>query len=155
MPRDGAPRGETVHATAVAIDGRAILICGASNTGKSRLAAALVAASTPSRRIELIGDDRIVVIRDRGGRTQVRPHPRIAGFLERRGLGLVAMPFREEAPLAALVDLDGATRRNSGAANFPVLSLVHVCGEALRRDRLLAWWSSRLERQTDHTMSEK
>ncbi len=100
----GVPAGG-LHATAVAINGRALVIRGASGSGKSTLALALVAASRPGRRIVLVGDDRVLLSLRGDGRILARPHPRTAGFIERRGLGLVAMPWRERAPVAGRVEI--------------------------------------------------
>ena len=131
-----------LHATAVAIGGRALLIRGPSKAGKSRLAVALCAVSTPARPIALIGDDRVIleVRADRG--VSVRPHPRIAGFIERRGLGLVAMPFRDRAPVAAIVDLAPATTTCAAVQNLPALILVDVMSVDERAAAVLSWWGA-------------
>ena len=96
--------GRSIHASAVSIGGRGLLILGASRSGKSRLALALIAASRPACPIVLIGDDRILLSVGGGGLV-ARPHPRIAGFIERRGLGIVASPHAEKAPVAGFVEL--------------------------------------------------
>ncbi len=147
MPADGAPAGLAVHATAVAIEGRALLITGRSGAGKSRLAAALVAASTPRCRILLIGDDRVLLVgSDRG--LEARPHPRIAGFLERRGFGLVAMGWCERAMIAALATLGEDTAPFTLVRhNLPTINLVEV-REAFRHEAVLAWWPNLLANDT-------
>ena len=139
MSNDGRPRGLAIHASAVAIEGRAIVIFGAAGAGKSTLAAGLVAASTSYRPIKLIGDDRILLVPKRGGGLAARPHPRIAGFIERRGLGLVAMRFTPEAPVVAVVDLGDATARTAALQNFPVLSLLTIVDAACRVAQVLTW----------------
>ena len=80
-----------VHATGVAIGSRALLILGRSRAGKSRTACALIGLSRPNRPIRLIGDDRILLRVTRHG-VLARPHPRIAGFIEKRGLGPSGIP---------------------------------------------------------------
>ncbi len=57
-----------LHASAVAIDGRAILVCGASGAGKSSFAAALIGQGG-----QLISDDLSVLTFDSGGRACVLP----------------------------------------------------------------------------------
>ncbi len=139
MLAEGAPTGLAIHATAVAINGRALLISGRSGAGKSRLAIALVAASTRSRRIVLIGDDRILLVQS-GHELEARPHPRVAGFIERRGLGIVSMPWRERALVAGLAILgNDAAPCTVSRQNLPTIELVGV-SEALRAELLLAWW---------------
>ncbi len=145
------PEPLALHATAVAIGRRALLIRGASRAGKSSLAAALLAGSRPARRVELIGDDRVLLWPHRMDRAAealvVRPHPRTAGFIERRGLGLVAMPFRAEAPIAGLVDLPGALARPAALRDLPTLDLSALSlpapGSAPTADRAARvheWW---------------
>ena len=139
MPADGTPAGLAVHATAVAIGARALLISGRSRAGKSRLAAALVAASTPRRRIVLVGDDRVILSRTALGLV-ARPHPRIAGFLERRGLGVVAVPWRARATVAGVAMLDDdVAPYPARLENLPALRLVG-CDDAARAGAVLAWW---------------
>ena len=139
MPAEGAPAGLAIHASAVAIGGRALLIAGRSGTGKSRLATALVAASTRERRIELVGDDRVLLVQGARG-LAVRPHPRIAGFIERRGLGIVAVAWCGCAMVAGLAILgnDAAPVANS-LQNLATISLVDVC-EAAHVEAVLDWW---------------
>ena len=135
----GAPAGLALHASAVAIGGKALLILGRSRSGKSRLAAALVGCSRRHREIALIGDDRILLTETARG-LEARPHPRIAGFIERRGLGFVAMSWRERTTVAAVVRLDEhAAPDANGLANLPTLALV-PCDEAVRAGIVLAWW---------------
>ena len=90
---------ETVHATCVAIDGRGVLLRGASGAGKSDLALRLI-----DRGAVLVADDR-VCLAVRGGAVHASPPPALEGMLEVRGLGIVRLPFLEEAPVALLADL--------------------------------------------------
>ena len=87
----------------VAIDGRAVLIDGASGSGKSSLALALI-----DRGAHLIGDDG-VTLRRAGRRLWAQPPPNIAGLLEIRNVGIVELPT-VIAPVALLIRLDTATR---------------------------------------------
>ncbi len=88
-----------VHATAVAIDGEAVLLRGPPGAGKSDLALRLI-----DRGARLVADDQ-VVLRRLGDRVLVRAPAVIAGLIEVRGLGIVRVETIEEAPLALIVDL--------------------------------------------------
>ena len=89
-----------MHASCVAVNGRGVLIIGASGTGKSALALQLIAYGA-----DLIADDQ----------TQIALHdqhliatcpPQLSGMIEARGLGLLYSPPRPSAILAIVVDLD-------------------------------------------------
>lgn len=90
---------ERLHATGVAIDGRAVLIEGPSGTGKSDLALRLI-----DRGATLISDDYTLVTRD-GERLIASAPATIAGKIEVRGLGIVDMPFAAAVPVALIVSL--------------------------------------------------
>jgi energy-coupling factor transporter ATP-binding protein EcfA2 len=138
MPPE-AGHGLALHASAVAIGGEGILIIGRSGAGKSTLAAGLVERSTRQRPVMAVGDDLILLRAGPDGEWEARPHPRIAGFIERRGLGIVATPFVAVAPVRALIDLDGATTRCAALAHLPVLSLAAVADASSRCRRVLGW----------------
>jgi serine kinase of HPr protein (carbohydrate metabolism regulator) len=89
---------ETLHATSVAIDGRAVLLCGPSGVGKSDLALRLI-----DRGATLVSDDYTLVQRIDGALRATAPDT-IAGKMEVRGLGIVPMPHGD-APVALLCDL--------------------------------------------------
>ncbi|WP_294389898.1 HPr kinase/phosphatase C-terminal domain-containing protein [uncultured Sphingomonas sp.] len=91
---------ETLHATCVAIRGRGLLLTGASGSGKSDLALRLI-----DRGAMLVGDDGVIV-EARGGQLFARSGPHIEGRIEVRGLGIVALPYVEEAPLGLCIALD-------------------------------------------------
>ena len=147
MPSDPAPFA--IHATAVAIGDRGLVIRGASKAGKSTLALRLIAATTPELPIMLVGDDRVLVSR-RGHDTIVAPHPRIAGLIEQRGAGILTMPYRTGVPMTAIVDLEALPATEDGCAsrcdfagqNFP--SLRFVVGNRLnsRHARVLEWFAA-------------
>jgi hypothetical protein len=90
----------TLHASCIAIDGRGVLLTGASGAGKSDLALRLI-----DRGATLVGDDGIV-IEARDGRLVARPGPNIEGQIEVRGLGILAFPWAAQVPLALVVALD-------------------------------------------------
>lgn len=91
---------ETLHATTVAIDGRAVVIEGASGAGKSDLALRLI-----DRGARLVSDDRSVLVRV-GVALVARAPERMAGRIEVRGVGLAEVPHVAEAPVELLVRLD-------------------------------------------------
>lgn len=101
MSRDG----ETclVHATAVAIAGRAALILGPSGAGKSGLALRLIAGGAA-----LVSDDQVRLTRRGVGLVARAPAP-ISGMIEARGVGLLRVPVEAEAPVALAVDLSRAS----------------------------------------------
>jgi len=93
------------HASAVVIGGAGILILGPSGAGKSQLALALiVAAQSAGLFARLIGDDRISLAR-RGGRVIARGHPLILGKIEKRGVGILDIPFLSAAVIRFVVRL--------------------------------------------------
>ena len=96
---------ETVHATAVAIDGRAVLIMGPSGSGKSDLALRLL-----DRGFTLVSDDRTIVRRD-GQRLIASAPERIAGKLEVRGIGIVEVKSMTAVPIALIVELTSDIQR--------------------------------------------
>jgi serine kinase of HPr protein (carbohydrate metabolism regulator) len=97
----------TVHATAILVGPKAVLIRGPSGSGKSRLALGLL-QSWPFAR--LVGDDR-VYLEAANGRLLVRPADELAGLLEVRGLGIRRLPFELVAVLGLIVDLGVETDR--------------------------------------------
>lgn len=93
-----------VHATTVLVDGLGVLIRGPSGSGKSDLALRLIDAGA-----RLVADDQTAV-EARDGRLWASPPASIAGKLEVRGLGIVAVPFAPSAALGLAVDLVPADR---------------------------------------------
>src|SRR6202012_1013483 len=101
------PHQPSVHASAVAVGDRAVLIRGPSGSGKSRLAFDLILAGraglvAPAR---LVGDDR-VHLAPHGADLLVRPAPALAGLIEIYGLGIRHCDFVAEARVGLVVDLD-------------------------------------------------
>jgi len=99
----------TVHASAVLVGARAVLIRGPSGAGKSRLARELIDAGRHNGFgfARLVGDDR-VHLEAAGGRLLVRPAGALAGLLEIRGLGLIRLDHEPIAVVGLVVDLDAA-----------------------------------------------
>jgi HPr kinase/phosphorylase len=99
----------TVHASAVLVGARAVLIRGPSGAGKSRLALALIeAARTGTLRFaKLVGDDR-VHLDPANGRLLVRPAEALAGLIEVRGIGIRRLDYEPLAVVGLVVDLAAA-----------------------------------------------
>lgn len=87
------------HATAVAIDGEAVLLRGPSGSGKSDLALRLI-----DNGAQLVADDQ-TLLRRAGDRVLASAPPAIAGLIEVRGVGLVRVRVAVSAPLALIADL--------------------------------------------------
>jgi len=96
---------ETVHASTVAMDGRAVLITGPSGSGKSDLTLRLL-----DRGFVLVSDDRTIVKRQ-DDRLIASPPPNIAGKLEIRGIGIVDMEAVTDLPVALIVELTSDIQR--------------------------------------------
>ena len=96
---------ETLHASTVALDGRAVVISGPSGSGKSDLALRLLDCG-----FTLVSDDQTIV-RSSGERLIASAPPTIKGKLEIRGIGIVAMEQVDNVPVAMLVELTSDIQR--------------------------------------------
>lgn len=90
-----------MHASCVSRDGQAVLLVGPPGSGKSDLVLRLLA-----RGFDLIADDQVDICDD-----VVSCPAGLAGLLEARGLGIVRLPYREQARLALIVDLGAVPDR--------------------------------------------
>ena len=90
----------TLHASAVALDGRGLLIRGASGSGKSGLALQLMAMGAT-----LVSDDCVRVRRE-GNRILLDAPDPTRGRIEARGLGILGAEAAADVALAAIVELD-------------------------------------------------
>lgn len=98
----------TVHGTAVALGGRAVLIRGPSGSGKSDLALRCLALPPVLEgwpRAALVADDQVALTRTETGMIEMRVPPAIAGQIEVRGVGIVNVPHVASAELALVADL--------------------------------------------------
>ncbi|MDP8912232.1 MAG: HPr kinase/phosphatase C-terminal domain-containing protein [Pseudomonadota bacterium] len=111
---------ETLHASCVVKDGRAILISGRSGSGKSDLALRLI-----DRGASLVSDD-YTIVRRIGGKLLASAPPNIAGKLEIRGIGIVELPASGDAPVCMMVDLNRDVERMPAAAGPVVVAGIGV-----------------------------
>lgn len=96
---------ENLHASSVALDGRAVLISGPSGSGKSDLALRLL-----DRGFILVSDDRTIV-RKEGARLIASPPDTIKGKLEVRGVGIVDIANVTDVPVALVIELTSDIQR--------------------------------------------
>ncbi len=90
---------ESLHATCVAMDGRGILLIGASGSGKSDLALRLI-----DRGAKLVSDDRVTVQRDGDRLVASTPGP-MFGQIEIRAVGICRVEAVREVEVALVVRL--------------------------------------------------
>ncbi|WP_245898129.1 HPr kinase/phosphorylase [Phreatobacter cathodiphilus] len=121
----------TVHATAVLLGARAVLIRGPSGSGKSRLALDVLALAAAGRVpfARLVADDR-VALEAHGDRVVARAPAAIGGLVERRGEGIVPLAFELCAVVGLVVDLaaEDAARMPEAASLW-----TELCGVRLPR----------------------
>jgi HPr kinase/phosphorylase len=113
-PEAAMSSSPTIHATFFVVDGRGILVRGASGTGKSRLALHFIETAAEMGRIaKLVGDDR-VRIEPVENRLIASVPAAIAGLIERRsqhtldGLrdaGIEKIDFQPSALVSLVVDI--------------------------------------------------
>lgn len=109
-----------LHASAVAVEERGLLILGESGSGKSNLALQLIALGA-----DLIADDRVQTAQDPDGGLILSAPAAIAGRIEARHFGLLSLPSRT-ARAFAVVDLDQVETRR-----LPEKQSILITGEAL------------------------
>ena len=141
-----------LHATAVIYGESGVLILGPSGSGKSALALALMARASGAGAFgALIGDDRIYV-RKAEGRLVATGAANMAGMIERRMAGLIAVRHEPAAIVRLAVELSERGRQWPrmpddhdgaiiGGVRLPRLALdsaLSVCDQALAVEERLA-----------------
>lgn len=141
------PGALILHASAVALGARALVITGPAGSGKSGLALRLMALGA-----RLIADDRTLILpRPDGPPLAAAPGP-IRGLIEARFLGILAADPAPPTPVAAILDLAGTeTERlpprrttliagaeipllhNSESPHFPAALIQYLKGGAAER----------------------
>ena len=91
---------QTLHATTVAVAGRAVLIRGVSGSGKSGLALQLLALGA-----RLVADDR-TRLWCQGTALMAGAPDAIRGRIEARGVGILAVPAMGPCAVALVVNMD-------------------------------------------------
>lgn len=112
-----------VHGTCVLLDDMGILLRGASGSGKSDLALRLIDSGAL-----LVADDRVDITRTQDS-LWAKPPEVLAGKLEVRGVGVMAMPFYPKAQIRLIVDLvaDRAVERLPLDLSASVLDIAIPC----------------------------
>ena len=119
MTKDGRIIRATSVALALGPAGAAlggVLLLGPSGAGKSDLALRLI-DSCPFRAARLIADDYTALTRHDDGWRAAAP-PTLAGALELRGIGVVAMEHRDDIPVLCAFDLAAAPARAPACRDF-------------------------------------
>jgi HPr kinase/phosphorylase len=98
-------RDLNIHATCVALGRKGVLLLGPSGAGKSDLALRLINDGA-----RLVADDRTDLFL-RNGRLHARPPAAIAGLIEVRGLGIIALPTARPPAVALAVQLGRPAQR--------------------------------------------
>ncbi len=98
---------DRVHATAIALGGRAALIRGASGSGKSDLAfrcLGLGLSAVVHDKVMLVSDDQVLLRRE-GAFLRASAPPQLLGKLEVRGIGILEVEAVTEANVVLIADL--------------------------------------------------
>lgn len=121
-----------IHGTVVALAGQGVLLRGRPGSGKSDLALRLI-----ERGGRLVADDRVDLTLRRGRVVAAAPRA-LAGLIEARGVGIVAVPRRARAPLALVADLTDRAR----VERMPAPDRCVLLGVSLPRLRLAPFEAS-------------
>lgn len=136
-----------IHATAVVVDGRGLLITGKSGAGKTSLALTLIDMCRARQgRAFFIADDQ-VWLSAVSGRLVAEAPETIAGLVELRGFGPASIANERRAIIDALVVLDGdhnvprvhlQQRESLQGVTLPKLTLPFASSSGSAR-AILAW----------------
>jgi HPr kinase/phosphorylase len=117
---------ERIHATAIAVGQRAIIIRGPSGSGKSDLALrclAVAASQLVASPARLVADDQVVLTRDGLALSAAAPQT-LLGRLEVRGLGIIDVDPEQDARVVLVVDLVERSRIERMPDPWPTASIL-------------------------------
>ena len=110
---------KNIHATAVDIDGKGVLLIGAPGSGKSDLAFRLIM----NKNAVLIADDRVDIFVENGVLKATCPE-NIKGLLEVRGIGICKFPFHDSVEIKLVVQLEKPDTKIERLPNKETTSLM-------------------------------
>lgn len=121
---------ERIHATAIAFGDAAVLIRGASGSGKSDLALRCLACPASAllpHTVRLVADDQVLLTRQ-GDRLIAAAPEVLRGLIEVRGVGILPVPAISHATVRLVADLvqGGTIERLPETSNTVTLSGVAV-----------------------------
>ncbi|WP_041321180.1 HPr kinase/phosphorylase [Hyphomicrobium denitrificans] len=136
---------DRIHATAIAVGGRGVLIRGPSGAGKSDLALRCLAfgPSTLLRdTVKLVADDQVILRNDRSRtlhRLIASAPATLRGKIEVRGVGILEVAVEDEAEIALVADL----ARESPVERYPdPWPMIVISGVEIPLIRLLPFENS-------------
>lgn len=94
-----------IHASCVSVGGKGVLLLGESGAGKSDLALRLIDGGA-----RLVADDRCELFL-RGQKLYARAPETIAGLIEMRGIGIIALPYVKGVAVTLAVRLGTSPAR--------------------------------------------
>lgn len=107
-----------LHATAVSLGGRAVVLIGPSGSGKSSVALQLLALGA-----QLVADDRLRITVQGDDLTAHAPEY-LAGHIEARGIGILRADYVAQAKIALIVDFEHVEKdRLPPPRSFPILGI--------------------------------
>lgn len=129
-----APDETNLHASALVLGERGLIILGPSGAGKSSLALTLISqARARGLFARLISDDRVLV-KAQGGRVVARAHPTILGTIEVRGAGILPLEACRAAILGGVIRLQDNPPRMPGENETYAVAGVALPCLTLRQD---------------------
>jgi len=136
---------DRIHATAIAVGNRGVLIRGPSGAGKSDLALRCLAfgpSTVLGDTVKLVADDQVILTSDLSPplpRLVARAPEALRGKIEIRGVGILEVAVRDEVDIALVADL----AREGPVERYPdPWPKVALCGLEVPLIRILPFESS-------------
>ncbi len=122
MRNPQSDRPTCLHATCVDISGHGVLLLGNSGSGKSDLALRLIdqggnGTGESGLPVRLVADDQVILRADAQS-LMARAPAEIAGRLEVRGAGIIAVPHTDEVAVRLAVELAGRDQEIERVPDF-------------------------------------